>query len=164
MTYPPAGGASGVDSTYSTDSAKSDGYDPTGDGGGVRYYRAIAFGVEDHPLAASPVKSVTTKAIKALGGLAIGPDGPLTQFDWSPYAGPTSCYSFYKLVYSAEDSTPSYLDGAAVAWVGTDQGTGSAAAEALDPGTYWFRLEAIRQTSLGKFIVAQTDAVQYSVP
>jgi len=30
--------------------------------------------------------------------------------------------------------------------------------------TYFFRLQAIRVTSLGKFVVAQTDVVQAQVP
>jgi hypothetical protein len=35
----------------------------------------------------------------------------------------------------------------------------------LPSGTiYWLRLQAIRATSLGKFVVAQTVPVQFTVP
>ena len=36
--------------------------------------------------------------------------------------------------------------------------------EGLEPGTYWFRVQAIRVTELGKFITAQTDVAQVVVP
>ena len=35
---------------------------------------------------------------------------------------------------------------------------------AVEPGDYWFRLQAIRVTDLGKFVVAQTEPVLYTVP
>jgi len=162
--YPPQGGASSVDGTYTTEPGTTDGFDPTGDGGGTIRYRAIAYGAEDHPLAASVVRSVTTKPVKALGGLTIGQAGASTSFAWSQYGGPAGCFSFYKLAYSADDSTPSYLDGASVAWAGGDLGAGSASVDGLEPGVYWFRLQAIRATSLGKFVVAQTSVVQHTVP
>ena len=152
-----------MEGAYSTNSAKTDGFDPTGDGGATVNYRAVAFGAGDRALAASPVKSVATKAVKALGGLTIGTDGAATSFAWTPYGGPGACYSYYKLAYSAEDATPSYLEGSPIAWVGSEQAAGSALAE-LAPGTYWFRLQAIRATSLGKFVVAQTNVAQYTVP
>jgi hypothetical protein len=161
--YPPQGGASGVDGTYTTELGKTDGFDPTADGGGTLRYRAVAFGAEDQPLAASVVRSVTTKPVKALGGLTIGQVGPSTSFGWGPYGGPAGCFSFYKLAYSAEDSTPSYLDGAQIAWAGSDQGAGSTTVDGMAPGTYWFRLQAIRATGLGKFVVAQTSVVQFTV-
>jgi hypothetical protein len=164
VAYPPQGGASSVDGTYTTEPGTTDGFDPTGDGGGTIRYRAIAFGAEDQPLAASVVRSVTTKPVKALSGMTIGQAGASTSFAWGPYGGPAGCFSFYKLAYSAEDSTPSYLEGASVAWAGSDQGAGSTSVDGLEPGVYWFRLQAIRATSLGKFVVAQTSVVQHTVP
>ena len=66
-------------------------------------------------IAASPVKASAASSVKALGELGVGPDETGTRFDWSPYSGPEGCFSTYKLVYSAEDETPSYLEGAPAA-------------------------------------------------
>jgi len=63
-----------------------------------------------------------------------------------------------------EDSTPSYLDGSSIAWVGSEAAVGEAVVEGLPAGTYWFRLQAIRATELGKFVVAETAVVQATIP
>jgi hypothetical protein len=34
----------------------------------------------------------------------------------------------------------------------------------IGAGTYWFRVQAIASTEIGKFVVAQTDPIQYAVP
>jgi hypothetical protein len=162
--YPPSGGASGVDGSYSTHVTKTLGSDPTGDGGATAFYRVMAYGGEDQPLAASPVKSAATKPVKSLGGLDVTADPGMTTFGWNPFAGSGACYSYYKLAYSAEDSTPSYLEGSSVAWVGSDAPVGEAVVEGLPSGTYWFRLQAIRATDLGRFVVAQTAVVQATIP
>lgn len=161
--YPPQGGAVGVDSSFSGDPGKTDGFDPTPDIGGGRYYRTMAFDADDRVIAVSPVVSVTAKPIKDLGGLTIGPSAADTSFGWAAYGGPAPCFGYYKLVWSAGSSTPSYLgehDGA----IAVDgQATGSATL-AIPSGTYTFRIQAIRPTSTGKFIVAQTAPVEYTVP
>jgi hypothetical protein len=162
--YPPQDGARVVGGTYTTERSKTDGYDRIGRGGATAHYRAIAFDHGNHALAASAVQTVKTKPVKRLGALAIESSGSSTRFDWSTFAGPAGCYTAYKLAYSADDSTPSYLDGDPIAWVGTNQDVGTAFVEGLRPGTYWFRLQAIRATSLGKFVVAQTGVVRYKVP
>lgn len=161
--WPPQGGSSAVDGAYSENVAKTDGFDPTPDGGGTAYYRAVAFGPDDRALAASAVKSAATKPVKALGALTVAPDVTATSFAWAAYGGSADCFSFYKLAYSADDATPSYLEGSSIAWAGSEQAATSTLAE-ITPGTYWFRLQVIRATSLGKFVVAQTDVVQYTVP
>lgn len=164
-TYPPQGGVRRVDRTYTTSRDTTDGFDRIRDGGGATaHYRAIAFDGGDQALAASAVRSVTTIAVERLGALAIAADGSSTTFGWDPYAGEAGCYSTYKLAYSAEDSTPNYVGGAPVAWSGSEQSASTASVDGLAPGTYWFRLQAIRVTSLGNFVVAQTSVVRYTVP
>jgi hypothetical protein len=163
-TYPPQGGVRRVDRTYTTSRDTTDGFDRVRDGGTTAHYRAIAFGAGDHALAASSVRSVKTTPVERLGALAIAADGSSTAFGWDPYAGPAGCYSTYKLAYSAEDSTPNYVGGASIAWSGSEQQASTATVDGLAPGTYWFRLQAIRATSLGNFVVAQSSVVRYTVP
>jgi len=69
-----------------------------------------------------------------------------------------------RLVYSAEDDTPSYLEGAATAWAGENPEAGTAVVGELPSGTWWFRVQAIRVTDLGKFVVAETSPTPYTVP
>jgi hypothetical protein len=161
--FPPQDGARAVGGTYTTVRTKTDGYDRTERGGSTANYRAIAFGSSDQALAASAVRTVKTRPIRRVGELTIESDGSSTSFDWTRLTGSASCYSAYKLAYSADDATPSYLGGDPIAWSGSDQSVSSASVDDLPSGTYWFRLQAIRATSLGKFVVAQSDAVKYRV-
>jgi len=166
--WPPQGGAVDPGGTYSKDKTMTTANDAGLDAGITYYYRTMAFKADDTVIAASSVGSATAKAIKELGALAIGPDGSGgTTFSWAPYGGPGSCFDLYKLVYSPDDPTPSYLSGSPYLLASSDQGASSHLEAGLAPGTYWFRLEAIRYTDLGtpaKFVVAHTDAVQYTVP
>ncbi|HEV8488906.1 MAG TPA: hypothetical protein VGQ58_03870 [Candidatus Limnocylindrales bacterium] len=124
----------------------------------------MAFDAEDRVIAASPVKASAASSVKALGELGVGPDEAGTRFDWSPYTGPDGCFSLYKLVYSDDDETPSYLEGAAAAWAGESPAAGTTVVGELPSGEHWFRIQVIRATDLGKFIAAQTSPTLYTVP
>jgi hypothetical protein len=165
--YPPGPGVEAVAGGASSDPSKSDGADTTLDGGNA-WYRAVAFGNDNSALAASPVKAVATQGVGALGALGVvdgaAGSGELT-FDWTAFAGSSDCFSYYKLVASADDATPSYLEGAQTLAAIGEQGTGEATVSGLSTGnTFYFRLQVIRVTSLGKFVVAQSDVVQHTVP
>ena len=158
------GGAVEVKESYTTDPAHSSAIDLWAPIGSTAWYRALAFDAEGRVIAATDVKSVAVKPTKNLGGLTVGTLEGGTSFGWTPFAGAEWCFSYYKLVYSADDPTPSYLEGATTAWVGESPAAASAWVEGLPPGTYWFRLQAIRATELGKAVVAETQPVSYTVP
>jgi len=166
--YPPAGGITAIEGGFSTDPAKSDGRDVTAEAGSA-WYRAVAFNAEDVAIAASPAKGVTTAGIADLGPLGIvdgAPDSGDLTFGWSAFGGSGDCFTYYKLVASIEDATPSYLEGTDFAQaVGAQGATGTAITDGLSSGqSYYFRLQAIRVTSLGKFVVAQSEVQQHLVP
>ncbi len=163
LAYPPTGGDVAVDSTYLTDPSKTGAVDLDADPGATWQYRAMAFDADDRVIAASPVRSVGVTPTRNLGGLSIGAAEGGTAFGWQPVSS-EACFSYYKLVYSADDETPSYLEGSATAWVGESWSAASAWVEGLEPGTYWFRLQAIRATEGGKVVVAQTQPMAYAVP
>ena len=163
LAYPPTGSDVAVDSTYLTDASKTAAVDLDADPGQTWHYRAMAFDANDRVIAASPVRSVGVTSTKNLGGLSIGAQEGGTAFGWAPVAG-EACFTYYKLVYSGDDQTPSYLEGAATAWVGENPSASNAWVEGLEPGTYWFRLQAIRATEGGKVVVAQTQPKAYTVP
>ena len=164
LAYPPQGGAIALDQSFTESRELTSTADAEIEPGATYYYRAIALDVEDRVIAASAVKSGAASSVKALGELGVGPAELSTRFDWSPYTGPEGCFSLYKLVYSAEDDTPSYLEGATTAWAGESQSAGTAAVGELPSGTYWFRIQVIRVTDLGKFVVAQSGPAAYTVP
>ena len=132
---------------------------------GDRWYKTFAYNSVGKVIAKSPVAAgAAIGGPVDLGPLTVAPDGPPnTHFSWSPFTDSEGCFTYYKLVYSA-DSSPSY--GAAdtsLLWYTTEQSTGDASAEAPS-GTWYFRVQVLRDTALGRFLVAQTDAVQYTVP
>jgi hypothetical protein len=150
--------------TYTTNVAKSLSHDTSVGAGATAWYRAMAFDGENRVIGASVSTSVIAKAVKTLGGLVIGPDSGGTRFTWTPYGGDGTCFTYYKLVYSADDPTPSYVEGSSYLWAGTWQPETTIAVPDIAPGTYWFRLQTIRVTDFGKFVVAETDVAQYTVP
>jgi hypothetical protein len=165
--WPPADGVAKVGSATTADLGTTDGFDPT-EVGGSAWYRAVAYNGENVALAASASTGLTTIGIADLGGLGINDEagGDLT-FTWSPFVwADGGCFSYYKLVASFVDDTPSYLEGADFAIPISEQtAAGTTVTEGLTSGqTYYFRLQAIRVTSLGKFVVAQTAVIQHAVP
>jgi hypothetical protein len=172
LAYPPQAGAVDVGwTTYSTDPLKTDGFDAGAEAGATVHYRAMAFDAEDRVIAASGVSApVVPQAVLGLGALAVsqpGGAGTEAHFDWLSYGGNAACFSFYKLVGSTSNPNPSYVsqDGLDIAIPISEQAATSASFTTTDiaPGTYWFRLQAIRATSLGKFVVAETDVQQFTI-
>jgi hypothetical protein len=166
LAYPPEGGAVDFGTSYTTDPAKTDAYDASLEGGLETWYRTMAFDAEDGVIAASTARKVVTKSVVDLGGLDItSPGSGALDFGWTSFGGSAGCFSYYKLVKSADDATPSYLEGAeTIAAIG-EQAASAYSVEGWTPGaTYWFRLQAIRATSLGKFVVAETAPIQFTVP
>jgi hypothetical protein len=166
LAYPPEGGAIDFGTTYTTDPFKTESYDASAAAGSTAWYRAMAFDADDGVIAASDVVSTVPKVVLGLGVLGVSQPADV-QFDWTPYGGPAACFSYYKLVGSKTNPEPSYLEGGLdVAIPISEQSASSftATIAEIPPGTYWFRLQAVRATSLGKFIVAETDVTQFTIP
>ncbi len=161
--YPPKPPAVAPDALYATDRATTGAID-TGLEPGTVSYRTMAFDAEDTAIAASPVRTVTVKGVKALGPLGTFVDGGALAVGWAPYGGPEACFTSYKLAISTTDETPSYLDGAEALWASESQAAVEAAVDGLAPGTYHLRLQAIRSTEAGKILVAQTDPATVTIP
>jgi hypothetical protein len=164
--YPPADGVVAIEGGYATDPAKTEGLDPTAEAGSA-WYRAVAFDANDKAIAASAVKGVTTLGVGELGAFGISDGDPGTgdlMFAWSPFAGAADCFTFYKLVASIDDPTPSYLEGAMTVAAISDQGAEETTASLDSSQTYYFRVQVIRATSLGKFVVAQSAVIPHQAP
>ena len=86
------------------------------------------------------------------------PDG-FTRLRWRPYDGFSECFSQYRVMVGI-GSTP-----ATVLTVISDQSAAEIATDALHAGTtYQLRVQAMRSTTLGSFVVGQTKTTTYTVP
>jgi hypothetical protein len=124
----------------------------------------MAFHADDTAYAASPVRTIAAKGVKDLGALDAAVDAGVLSVAWTPYGGPEGCFSWYKLVASVDDETPSYLDGAPYIWVGESQAADAATVEGLEPGTYYLRLETLRSSESGTLLVARSDVATVTIP
>jgi hypothetical protein len=135
------------------------------DAGTTYRYRTVAFRNGSVAYAASAVRAATVRPVKALGTLTASVDGGGTlNADWAPYAGPGACFTWYKLVASTTDETPSYAEGAETIWVWESKAVGHATVEGVPPGTYHLRLETLRASGSGALLVARTDVATVTVP
>ncbi len=163
--YPPSGGAVDPGTTYTTWPEKTSAYDIGVDAGVTYYYRTMAFNADDGVIAASSVASAMGKPVKALGGLGAAAVAEGTKLTWAPYGGPAGCFDYYKLVYSETNPEPAYLEGDPYLAAISDQAAGSyTSADLLSGHTYYLRVQALRSTATGAFLVAQTDVATYLVP
>jgi hypothetical protein len=164
VAYPPAGGSVELGTAKSADPNATSGFDP--DAAGVTYYyRTLALDGTGAVIATSAVGASAAAPVAAMGPLAVAPDPEGTRLSWAPYAGSGACFTYYKLVYSLDGSAPSYLEGDPYLAAIGDQGAATfATADLVSGQTYTFRLQAIRATHTGAFLVAQTDLATYTVP
>jgi hypothetical protein len=166
--YPPQGGAVDPGGTYTTNPGATSAVDAELSAGVTYYYRTMAFNADDGVIAASAIADVVARPMASLGALGVGPVAEGTQLTWNPYdAGSADCFTYYKLVYSETNPSPSYLGGDPYLAAISSQATGSYVAPAGDllaGHTYYLRVQVIRGTELGAFVVAQSGVSTYSVP
>jgi len=163
VAFPPQGGAVDVVTAKSATPSASSGYDASAAPSATNYYRTLALDGGGQVIATSGVISAAAQAVSPMGPLAVGPDPEGTRFTWTPFAGEGACFTYYKLVYSTDGSPPNYLEGDPYLLASGDQ-TQATYAAVVASGQYWFRLQVIRATDTGAFLVAETDITPYTVP
>ena len=169
MAYPPQGGAVDPGGTYTTNVGKTSASDAGVAWGTTYYYRAMAFNADDIVIGASSVVSAVAGPVASLGTLGAAPDVTPgdTDLTWTTYSGAPDCFNWYKLVYSETNSSPSYLEGDPYLAAISNQATGSYVAsgsDLLSGHTYYLRVQVLRFTALGAFVVAESDVNFYPVP
>jgi hypothetical protein len=159
--YPPVAPAVDWGDTYTTDRFVTTAVDasilPSDT---VWYYRVMAYDVRGRAIAASPVRDARLQEKVDLGSLEVGagPDG-VTRMTWSAYDGEERCFSAYRVLAGPNGATPDTLI------VLSDQAASSIETDVLRSGVaYQLRVEAVRSTTLGSFILGETDAVTFTVP
>ena len=104
------------------------------------------------------------RQVASLGALQVGSVEGGTKVRWSPYGGASACFTYYKVVYSLENPKPSYLGGDPAVAVSGQESDRVVLTE-LEPGkTYYLRVQVIRSTHMGSFVVAQSKVTQHTVP
>ncbi|HEU4862895.1 MAG TPA: hypothetical protein VFU44_03900 [Candidatus Limnocylindria bacterium] len=159
--WPPIAPAVDWGQTYATDPFVTSAVDASILPSDTRWnYRVMAYDEEGRVVAASPVRPAQIHPLADLGSLRVDarPDG-FTRLRWHPYDGFSECFSQYRVMYGI-GSTP-----ATVLTVISDQSAGELPTDALHAGTtYELRVQAMRSTPLGSFVVGQTETTTYTVP
>lgn len=125
-------------------------------------YRVMAYDEANRPVAASPVRNAQLDEVVELGPIEIsaGADPETSHLDWRLFGGLSRCFSAYRVLIGEGGGPPSTVLTSQV-----DQGTTELVTRGLHPGqTYAVRVEAVRTTTLGGFVVARTETVIYTAP
>ncbi len=159
--YPPVAPAVDWGDTYTTDRFVTSAVDASIIPSETRwFYRVMAFDSRNRVVAASSVRGARLRAPTGLGQLEVGagPDG-VTRLSWGTYDGEDRCFSAYRILAGSGGGA---LDTLAIE---SDQATGSLETDALRSGTtYQLEVQAVRTTTLGSFVLGETDVVSFTVP
>ena len=123
-------------------------------------YRVMAYDARDRVVGASPVRIARVRDQVGLGQLAVeaGLDG-VTSIRWTPYRGVARCFSEYRVLFSIGGGPSSVLS------VVSSKAARSIDTTALHSGTaYQLRVQAVRTTLQGSFVLGQTSTVGYTAP
>lgn len=124
------------------------------------FYRVMAYNADGAVIGTSPVRSGQLSPVDALGPVEVeaGEDGR-TRLQWDAYGGPADCFSHYRVQYG-NAGTPN-----TVLAIISGRDTTELLTDALDAGTaYQLRVQAVRTTTLGAFVVGETEVLGYVAP
>lgn len=125
-------------------------------------YRVMAYDAGNRPVAASPVRHARLNDVVELGPLTVEPGerAGATRVDWRLYGGLRPCFSTYRVfIGSAGGAADTLLTSV------SQQDTTELETVGMHAGeTYAIRVEAVRTTTLGGFLVAESEIATYTVP
>ena len=158
--YPPIAPAVDWGETYATDAFVTSAVDASILPSSTTWnYRVMAYDILGDAVSASPVRSAKISQVAELGTLEVTDDAGVTRLEWQPFSGSSGCFSSYRLLFGTGHPPSTVLKTI------SDPSIGSTETDALHSGsTYQLRIEAIRATPLGSFVVARSETVIYTVP
>jgi hypothetical protein len=163
VAYPPQNGAVDFGTSYASKPSALSAFDVSAPAGATSYYRTMALDADDGVVATSGVASVLAKPVLGMGALSVEPVPGGARFTWTPY-GDGACFTFYKMSYTLDGTPPGYLAGDPTLFDSDDRSLATYVSKLVPAHTYTFRLEVIRTTDTGQFVVAQSDMATYTVP
>ena len=125
------------------------------------FYRVMAYDDRNQAIAASVERRTRPTEVVDLGPLVLeaGAEGA-TRIDWNLYGGLGRCFSAYRVLIGQDGNAPS-----ATLTVISTQSLSETVTHGLQAGvTYAVRVDAVRTTTLGSFVVARTSTETYTVP
>ena len=159
--YPPIAPAVDWGDTYATDRFVTSGVDASIIPSEARwFYRVMAYDAAGAVIGASPVRSAQLHPTDDLGAVRAAPaEAGSTRLSWNAYGGFSRCFSSYRITFGLGGSPTTVLA------VVSDQATAELRTDALHPGTtYTLRVQAVRATPLGSFVVGESQVATYTVP
>jgi len=124
-------------------------------------YRVMAYDQGNRPVAASIIGRTRPTAVVDLGALVIEAGaGASTRVAWGRFDGLDGCFSEYRVLVGVDGAPPSTT----LTVISSQEATELETAGLHAGVTYAVRIDAVRTTTLGSFVVATSDTVTYTVP
>lgn len=159
--WPPIAPAVDWGDTYATDRFVTSGADASIIPSDTTwFYRLMAYDADGAVIGTSPVRSGQLRPVDELGPVeAEAADDGRTRLRWEAYDGPAACFSHYRVQYGTA-GTPS-----TVLAIVSGRETTELLTDALRAGIgYQLRVQAVRATTLGAFVVGETEVAGYVPP
>jgi hypothetical protein len=160
--YPPIAPAVDWGDLYATDPFVTSGFDATViPSTTVWHYRVMAYDVAGAVVGSTPVRSARIHPRVDLGPLEVMPaeGAGRTRLSWDRFDGIGGCFSSYRVLQGTGGVANTVLTTI------SDPGRTELETTALHPGAwYTLRVQAVRTTTLGHFVVGETAPVSYLVP
>jgi hypothetical protein len=159
--WPPVAPAVDWGRTYATDRFVTDAVDASIlPSDRLWHYRVMAYNERGRAIAASSVRTGQIRPHVDLGRLTAEPgdDGVIT-ISWRPYPGVEHCFSEYRVLAGSHGGPLTTLV------VVSDQSVGTLDTRALEAGvTYELRVDVVRTSTLGSFVLGETDQLTLTPP
>jgi hypothetical protein len=167
-TIPPAYNLAKVVAGTSTSSiGKTTGQDSSVTNGATYFYRTLVLGSGNKVLEASGVETGLGFGVGDLGPAAVSLSAGGFVVNWNAYQRP-ACFSEYRVLYSySSDPTPANAINSIFVTQWFTSNVAVPPASLFSSGdTIYFRIQILRQTSLGQFVVEETSgtAPSYTYP
>lgn len=158
--WPPIAPAVDWGDTYATDRFVTSGADasilPSDT---TWFYRVMAYDADNAVVGTSPVRSARMRPAQQLGPVQVEASDGGTRLRWEPYGGPADCFSHYRVQYGTGGEPTTLLA------VVSGRDTTELLTDALRAGIdYQLRVQAVRTTTLGAFVVGETEVIGYVAP
>lgn len=124
------------------------------------FYRVMAYDVDGAVIASSPVRTGQLSPVDDLGAVeAEAESDGLTRLGWEAYDGPADCFSQYRVQYGTGGAPSTVLA------IVSGRDRTELLTDALRAGTgYQIRVQAVRATTLGSFLVGESQVSDYAAP
>ena len=159
--WPPIAPAVDWGDTYATDRFVTSGADATLIPSDTTwFYRLMAYNTDGAVIGSSPVRSGQLRPLDELGPVEVeATDEGRTRLRWEAYDGPADCFSHYRVQYGTAGTPTTVLA------IVSGRDATELLTDALHAGIgYQLRVQAVRATTLGAFVVGETEIVSYVAP